>query len=58
MISKLSDKKLILIGDFYHVKASLESSKIGLLEIPMYMSTVEEEYSKGICFKSDLKEKI
>ena len=54
-MEKLSDKKLILIGDFYHVKASLESSKLGLIEIPLYMSIIEEEYSKGICFKSDLK---
>lgn len=58
LISKLTDKKLILIGDFYHVKASLESSKIGLIEIPMYMSTIEEETSKAICLKDELKKRI
>ncbi|KRX03462.1 hypothetical protein PPERSA_02841 [Pseudocohnilembus persalinus] len=58
MIQKLSDKKLVLIGDYYHVKASLESSKLGLIEIPMYMSTIEEETSKAICKRLQLKEKI
>lgn len=58
MIQKLSDKKLVLIGDYYHVKASLEASKLGLIEIPMYMSTIEEETSKAICKRLQLKEKI
>ncbi|EGR31457.1 hypothetical protein IMG5_109060 [Ichthyophthirius multifiliis] len=54
----LSNKKLILSGDFFHVKASYLSSRLGYLEIPKYFSLIEENISKGMIIQEKLNQKM
>ncbi|KAL4426459.1 hypothetical protein ABPG74_004465 [Tetrahymena malaccensis] len=54
----LSNKKLVLSGDFFHVKASSLSSKIGYIEIPQYFSKIEENVSKGMIIQETLNKRM
>ncbi|CAD8138482.1 unnamed protein product [Paramecium pentaurelia] len=57
--NKLSDKKLVLGGDFFHSKASVLSANImKQVEVPLFLSMLEEEAAKGVFYEYDLFEKI
>ncbi|CAD8136459.1 unnamed protein product [Paramecium octaurelia] len=57
--NKLSDKKLVLGGDFFHSKASVLSANImQQVEVPLFLSMLEEEAAKGVFYEYDLFQKI
>lgn len=48
---KLSDKKLILGGDYFHAKASVLSTNIlDRIEFPFYLSIVEEDAARYVYY--------
>jgi len=41
-----NDGKILLAGDFFHTKASKVGSEIGIVEIPYFLSIIEESLAK------------
>ncbi|KAM3128399.1 hypothetical protein pb186bvf_019527 [Paramecium bursaria] len=52
---KLSDKRLILGGDYFHAKASVLSTNIlDRIEFPFYLSIVEEDAARYVFYQKQL----
>jgi hypothetical protein len=41
-----NDGKILLAGDFFHTKASKVGSETGVVEVPYYLSIIEESLAK------------